>query len=106
MSRSLCPDWPRRRALAMLAALLAFALPSSLDQIGAIAACAAIGWPFVRMPPREVLLHRPFGVPTAAAVAALVLFALLLLGLPLAAVKAAATSPRRAGRRRTSPARG
>jgi chromate transporter len=84
MSRSLCPDWPRR-ALAMLAALLAFALPSSLGQIGAIAACGALGRLLVRLPPREVLSHRPFGVPTAAAVAALVLFALLLLGLPLAA---------------------
>ena len=30
MARSLCPDW-RRRALAVLAALLAFALPSALN---------------------------------------------------------------------------
>jgi len=84
MNRSLCPDWPRR-ALAMLAALLAFVLPSSLGQIGAIAACGTLGWLFVRLPPRQAVAHRSFGVSTAVAVAALVLFALLLLGLPLAA---------------------
>ena len=90
MARSLCPDW-RRRALAVLAALLAFALPSALGQVGAIAACAALGRLLLTLPHRESVPHRSFGVSTTTAAAALALFALLLLGLPLAA--AATASP-------------
>ena len=84
MARSLCPDWPRR-ALATLAALLAFALPSALGQVGAIAICGLLGRLLLRLPPRDAVAHRSFGVSTTAAVTALVLFAALLLGLPLAA---------------------
>jgi chromate transporter len=84
MARSLCPDWPRR-ALAILAALLAFALPSALGQVGAIVACGLLGWRLLKLPPREAVAHRSFGVSTHTALAALALFALLLIGLPLAA---------------------
>jgi chromate transporter len=90
MARSLCPDWPRR-ALAVLAALLAFALPSALGQVGAIAACGALGRLLLTLPHRESVPHRSFGVSATTAAASLALFALLLLGLPLAA--AATASP-------------
>jgi len=84
MARSLCPDWPRR-ALAILAALLAFALPSTLGQVGAIAICGLLGRLLLHLPPRESVAHRSFGVSTTTAVAALLLFAALLISLPLAA---------------------
>jgi chromate transporter len=90
MARSLCPDWPRR-ALAVLAALLAFALPSALGQVGAIATCGALGRLLLTLPHRESVPHRSFGVSATTAAASLALFALLLLGLPLAA--AATASP-------------
>ena len=84
MARSLCPDWPRR-ALAVLAALLALALPSALGQVGAIAACGLLGRLLLRLPHREPVAHRSFGVSTTTAAAALALFTALLIGLPLAA---------------------
>ncbi len=43
MAHRLCPDWPRR-ILGIAAAAVVLLLPGSLTQIGAIAACAAIGW--------------------------------------------------------------
>lgn len=84
MARSLCPDWPRR-ALAVLAGLLVFALPSALGQVGAIVACGLLGWLLLKLPHAPPAALISFGVSTAAAVTALVLFTLLLLGLPLAA---------------------
>jgi chromate transporter len=84
MSRALCPDWPRR-VLAVFAALLAFVLPPALGQVGAIAVSGLLGWWLLELPARQAVAHLSFGVPTSTAVAALVLFALLLLGLPLAA---------------------
>jgi len=84
MARSLCPDWPRR-ALAILAALLTFALPSALGQVGAIVACGLLGRWLLKLPPREAVAHRSYGVPAHTALAALALFALLLIGLPLVA---------------------
>ena len=87
MSRSLCPDRPRR-ALAALAALLAFLLPSAVGQVGAIAICGLLGWQLLKLPPRPESAHRSFGVPARTAVVALALFAALLFGLPLAAALA------------------
>ena len=84
MARSLCPDWTRR-GLAVLAALLAIALPSALGQVGAIVACGLLGRWLLTLPPREAAAHRSFGVSRHTALAALALFALLLAGLPLAA---------------------
>jgi chromate transporter len=84
MSRSLCADWPRR-AMAVFAALLALALPTAVGQVVAIAACGLLGWRLLRLPHREPAAHRAFGVSTTTAVAALALFAALLIGLPLAA---------------------
>lgn len=84
MSRALCPDWPRR-LLAVLAALLAFALPSSLGQIGAIAGSGALGALLLKLPHQPPAALRSFGVSTTTAIVALALFAALLIGLPLAA---------------------
>ena len=90
MGRSLCPDWPRR-LLAVLAAALALALPSALGQVGAILACGLLGRLLLRPVHRPPAALGSFGVPAVTGIAALALFALLLLGLPLAA--AATGSP-------------
>ena len=84
MARALCPDWPRR-LLAVLAALLAFAVPSALGQVGAIAACGLLGWRLLKLPQRPPAGLRSSGVSRRAAAVALALFAVLLLALPLAA---------------------
>jgi len=84
MGRSLCPDWPRA-ALAILAALLTFVLPSAIGQIGAIAAGGLLGWRLLKLPHQPPAALPAFGVSPRTATAALALFATLLLGLPLAA---------------------
>jgi chromate transporter len=84
MARVLCPDRPRR-VLALLAALVVFALPSAIGQVAAIVACGLLGWRLLSLPRREPAPPHAFGVPTTTAVIALLLFAMLLIGLPLAA---------------------
>lgn len=84
MARALCPDW-LRRALAALAALLVFTLPTTLGQVGAIAICGLIGWRLLAVKADAASGHLPFAVPRRAAAVALVLFFALLLALPLAA---------------------
>jgi chromate transporter len=84
MARNLCPD-RERASLAVGAALLALAVPSASGQLGAIAAGAVIGW---RLLPGEA--KRPdaalgFTLSRRVAVGALVLFVVLLVGLPVAA---------------------
>ena len=90
MGRSLCPDW-QHRGLAVLAALLALALPSAPGQVGAILACGLLGRLLLRPPHRPPAALPSFGVSRRTALAAMALFCLLLLGLPLAA--AATGSP-------------
>ena len=82
MGRSLCPD-RSRAALAVAAALLTVVLPAALAQIGAVVLGAVIGAAFLQLPARPVLSHAPSGVSRAAGVASLVLFAVLMAGLPL-----------------------
>ncbi|MDG9968047.1 chromate efflux transporter [Achromobacter mucicolens] len=82
MGRSLCPD-RSRAALAVAAALLTVLLPAALAQVGAVVLGAVIGAAFLQLPARPVLSHAPSGVSRAAAVASLVLFAVLMAGLPL-----------------------
>lgn len=53
MSRSLCPDWPRR-ALALVAAGLVLWLPWAWSQIAVIAAGALLGWMLLK----EIGTHR------------------------------------------------
>ncbi len=84
MARSLCPDRLRAGA-AVLAALLVLAVPSAVGQIGAIALGAAAGrWALTlgHLPPAQ---HRDYGVGRRTGAVLLLLFALLLVALPLLA---------------------
>lgn len=86
MARSLAPDKPRA-TIAVLATLVALAVPSSLGQIaaillGGIAGLTALPREAQRTDPPAALNVR---VPRAAAAGLLLLFALLLVGLPWAA---------------------
>ncbi len=83
MARNLCPD-RERATIAVGAALLVLAAPSAAGQVGAIAIGALVGW---RALPGSV--NRPesalgFSLPRSVAVAALVAFAVLLIGLQIA----------------------
>ena len=84
MARNLCPD-RERATVAVGAALLALAVPSAAGQIGAIVAGGLIGWwlfPAMAIneaAPLAVRIARPL------AIAALVLFFVLLFGLPVLA---------------------
>jgi chromate transporter len=88
MAQSLAPDRPRA-TLAVAAALIALAVPSSLGQIGAIVLGAIIGFTLLPKPTLpSVSDHVPLGLPLhrgVAAMALLLFFALLLLLPPLAA---------------------
>jgi chromate transporter len=81
MARTLCPDRPRA-ALAIVAALITLALPSATGQVGAIVLCALVGWRTLSLPHAPATVHATYGVSKNAAVAALVLFVALLVGLP------------------------
>lgn len=91
MSRTLCPDRPRA-AIAVLAALLTLALPSALGQIAAIVAAGLLGRLRLQLPAQASGQPQDYGISPRAGIAALVLCALLLLGLPLwAAASGSAT---------------
>jgi chromate transporter len=84
MARSLAPDRPRA-SLAVAAAALTLAIPSTLGQVAAIALGALVGWRWLARAaaaPASVLTLR---LGRAWSLAALALFFLLLAGLPLAA---------------------
>ncbi|HEX6842670.1 MAG TPA: chromate efflux transporter [Stellaceae bacterium] len=87
MARALCPD-RQRATMAVGAALLALAAPSAAGQIGAIALGAAIGWRWLA--PARAALPAPLAVPIARplALGALLLFFVLLFGLPALATVA------------------
>jgi len=83
MARSLCPD-RERATIAVGAAIVAIALPSSLGQVVAIAAGALIGWWFLgdgaAPVPNAALAIR---LPRILSAACLILFFVLMAGLPL-----------------------
>jgi chromate transporter len=85
MAGSLCPDRPRQ-TIAVLVTVAVLLLPFAFTQVGVILAGAAAGLALYRGgdagPPGAAM---PFRVPRGAAIAALLLFPLLLLGLPLLA---------------------
>ena len=83
MARTLCPDRPRA-GLAIFTALLTLALPSSIGQVSAIVVSGLIGWRFLKLAHQAPSEHQEFGVSRRAGTLALVLFILLLVGLPLA----------------------
>ena len=84
MARALCPDRPRA-ALAILAALVTLVLSSSVGQVGAIVVSATLGYALLELPHQQPVVHRGYGVSRRAGAAALIAFAALLVGLPLAA---------------------
>jgi len=84
MARTLCPDRPRA-GLAILAALATLALPAAPGQIGAILACGLLGRLLLKPPREPALPHAGYGISRRAGAAAFLLFAALLLGLPLLA---------------------
>jgi chromate transporter len=82
MMRSLAPD-PPRATLAVVAAVMVLALPSSIGQIGAIVLGGAIGLLALRGDPPTDHASLPHPVSHTAAIVAIVLFFALLIGLPL-----------------------
>jgi chromate transporter len=93
MGRTLCPDLPRA-LLAAGACLLMIALPFSglaadaapaVAQVVVIAGAALLGWHWLRVPAPETSTPARFLISPRAGRLALLLFALLLVGLPLLA---------------------
>ncbi len=84
MARSLCPDRPRA-TIAVAATLIVTAAPTALGQLGAILAGSVAGAWCCRGAPALAAPERlSVPVPRAHALAALALFAILLVGLPIA----------------------
>jgi chromate transporter len=84
MGKSLCPD-RLRAGVAVAAALLVLAIPTAVGQIAAIVVGAAVGrWmlPLGRLPAAQ---HRDYGVSRTAGAILLLLFAALLVLLPVLA---------------------
>ena len=84
MGRNLCPD-RNRFTLAIAAAVLALVLPSSIAQIGAIAAGGLIGWWFLPADAAAAPGHLGVHLDRRVSIAALLLFFALLALLPLLA---------------------
>jgi chromate transporter len=84
MMRSLAPD-PPRATLAVAAAVLVLALPSSIAQIGAIVLGGVAGLLLPRGTAPADHARLPHPVSRAAAIAAIAAFFLILFGLPLLA---------------------
>jgi chromate transporter len=81
MMRSLAPD-PPRATLAVVAAVMVLALPSSVGQIGAIVLGGIIGLLALRSAPPTDHASLPHPVSRAAAIAATATFFAALIGLP------------------------
>ncbi|WP_170011375.1 chromate efflux transporter [Starkeya sp. ORNL1] len=84
MAASLCPDRPRR-TIALIGAAAAAVLPGAIGQVAVLIAGALAGLAFLRLPPRPAGEPLRVAVPRRAALAALALFAALLVGLPVLA---------------------
>jgi chromate transporter len=82
MMRSLAPD-RERATLAAVAAAMILALPSSFGQIGAIVIGAIVGLILFRGAPPADHVSLPHPVSRPAAVAAIIVFFAMLIGLPL-----------------------
>jgi chromate transporter len=82
MMRSLAPDAPRA-TLAVAAAGLALAMPSALGQVGAIALGAGVGLVLFRGAPPSDHASLPHPISRTVAIAAIVLFFAILIGLPV-----------------------
>jgi len=87
MMRTLAPD-RERATLAVAAAVLVTAMPTSFGQIGAIVLGGVAGFILFRAVPADDHADLPHPVSRIVAIAAIVLFFALLIGLPLAATAA------------------
>ncbi|MBH1965802.1 MAG: chromate efflux transporter [Comamonadaceae bacterium] len=87
MSKSLCPD-RSRAGIAIVAALLMLAAPSTLSQVGAIVAGAIAGRWFLRLGPFPGAEHHSYGISKRVGALMLLLFGLLLVVLPVLAAMA------------------
>src|SRR5712691_7193055 len=84
MARTLAPDRPRA-TLAVIAAIIVLAVPSSWGQIGAILLGGGVGVTLLRDNAQIEPAAMPHGVSRSVGTALLVLFFALLIGLPLLA---------------------
>jgi chromate transporter len=84
MGRRFCADWISA-AVAVGAAMVALFWPTALGQILAIVAGGVVGWRWLPAEETPIPDHLSGLVPRSVALGALALFALLLVGLPLAA---------------------
>ncbi len=84
MAKSLCPD-RLRAGIAVAAALLVIAAPSAVGQVAAIVAGALVGRWAVQLGHLPAVQHREYGVSQRMGATLLLLFALLLVLLPLLA---------------------
>ena len=83
MAGNLCPDRPRA-AIAIAAAVGVLAWPTSWGQLAVIATAGIIGWRLLRPRQTDAEPVEKFRVSKALAVLCLLLFGVLLVGLPLA----------------------
>ena len=83
MAGSLCPDKPRA-AIAIAATVAMLAWPTNWGQLAVIAAAGIIGWRFLRTGQGTDEREKQFAVPRWLAIACLVVFGVLLLGVPVA----------------------
>ena len=83
MAVALAPDWPRR-VVAVVAAVVVLLVSTPLTQVAVIVGGAIVGYLVLRAPPADDV-PEPAPVSTRAGIALLVVFATLLLGLPLLA---------------------
>ncbi|MEI2416516.1 chromate efflux transporter [Orrella sp. JC864] len=84
MAKALCPD-RLRAGLAIVAALLALALPLAFGQLAAIVLGGLAGWLLLSLPAAPAGPSVSYGVSRRAGLAALAVFFVLLAALPLAA---------------------
>ncbi|MBI2855587.1 MAG: chromate efflux transporter [Chloroflexi bacterium] len=82
MARNLCPDRPRA-TIAIVSAVAIIALQSAVAQIAVIAAGGVLGWLVLHQVQGGSTSTHRFPVGRGLAIGALVLFGLLLVGLPL-----------------------
>lgn len=85
MAKSLCPD-PLRRGIAIGAALVLLTLPSAFSQFVVILLGGLVGWQALSLQNFPAAEHRDYGVSKAGGRLLLLLFLLLLCGLPVLAV--------------------
>jgi len=84
MARSLCPD-AQRATLAVLATIAVLAIPSPFVQVGVIIVGGLVGWAFLRSDTPIDHVDMGVRVRRRTAIAALTLFFVALIGLPLLA---------------------